>query len=957
MKKLISYLMTTVLVLSLFSPLGALAATEVVWCTEHKWEKEYTVDEKASCFKNGSRSFHCEVCDYINPESVTVIAMREHTLEDTTVAEAATCTSSGKMNQACINEADTEYESCEYESQREIPVIEHSWDEGEITTESTCTAEGVKTYKCVSCEGKKTEAVPVIEHSWDEGEVTTEPTCTAEGVKTYKCVSCEGEKTEAVPVIEHSWDEGEVTTEPTCTAEGVKTYKCVNCEEEKTESVPVIEHSWDEGEVTTEPTCTAEGVKTYKCANCEEEKTETLPILEHEWNEGEVTTEPTCTAEGVKTYKCVNCEEEKTETLPILEHEWNEGEITTEPTCTAEGVKTYKCANCEEEKTETLPILEHEWNEGEITTEPTCTAEGVKTYKCANCEEEKTETLPILEHEWNEGEITTEPTCTNEGVKTYKCANCEEEKTETLPVIEHEWNEGEITTDVTCTTDGIKTFSCVKCKEKRTELVLKSGHLWDEGTVTDYASCTQSGIMTYICAQCGEEKTKTLSATGHDYQISEVFEPTCSRSGYTAYTCINGCGSSYSEINLDSVIADHSFTLVSEKTVWAEDYSKATLYFVCDTCGKQVSETDEKPSCEVIRAANCNQTGENKYTARVRVNFTDYEASATVNVPVRAHSYAAPVWSWSGTDSASLVLKCNVGGERVVVDAQVSSRLVSKATLSADGKTEHTAKASYGGKSYTNIISTAIDRIGKVTLSSSSFTYNGKTQKPTVTVRDSKGKVIPAGKYSVKYSDSSSKSVGKYTVTVTFTDDSYSGKTSLSYTISLGKATGLKASGRKLTWKAVKGAEKYEVYLYDSAKKAYKKVKTVAKPVYTVESKYSCGTFKAYVIAVNGKNKSAKSSVLTFKSAHKWSKTGPECLNCKTVDKVVKYKKITMTPNKYKVGQAYKSKLILEVQGKYHTYKLTTTKKPQGFTTKTAGKKTMVFKNYGGVKCTYTVTR
>ena len=40
-------------------------------------------------------------------------------------------------------------------------------------------------------------------HTWDEGKVTTEPTCTEAGVKTYTCTVCKETKTEAVAALGH----------------------------------------------------------------------------------------------------------------------------------------------------------------------------------------------------------------------------------------------------------------------------------------------------------------------------------------------------------------------------------------------------------------------------------------------------------------------------------------------------------------------------------------------------------------------------------------------------------------------------------------------------------------------------------------------------------------------------------------------------------------------------------
>ena len=87
----------------------------------------------------------------------------------------------------------------------------------------------------------KTADAPHV-HTWDEGKVTTEPTCTKAGVKTYTCTVCKETKTEAIAALGHKWDDGKVTTEPTCTKAGVKTYTCTVCKETKTEAVAALGH-------------------------------------------------------------------------------------------------------------------------------------------------------------------------------------------------------------------------------------------------------------------------------------------------------------------------------------------------------------------------------------------------------------------------------------------------------------------------------------------------------------------------------------------------------------------------------------------------------------------------------------------------------------------------------------------------------------------------------------------
>lgn len=72
--------------------------------------------------------------------------------------------------------------------------------------------------------------------------MTTEPTCTAEGVKTISGTNtgCKETKTETVPALGRDWDEGAVTKEPTKKETGEKVLTCKNCGETKTEEIPVL---------------------------------------------------------------------------------------------------------------------------------------------------------------------------------------------------------------------------------------------------------------------------------------------------------------------------------------------------------------------------------------------------------------------------------------------------------------------------------------------------------------------------------------------------------------------------------------------------------------------------------------------------------------------------------------------------------------------------------------------
>ena len=136
---------------------------------------------------------------------------------------------------------------------------EHTFDEGKVTTEATCTKEGVKTYTCTKCGVSKTEAIPATGHKLGEAKNVKAATCTEAGYTGDKyCETCNElvEKGKEIPATGHDFDKGKVTTEATCTKEGVKTYTCIKCGVTKTEAIPATGHDFG----NNQPKCSVCGI-------------------------------------------------------------------------------------------------------------------------------------------------------------------------------------------------------------------------------------------------------------------------------------------------------------------------------------------------------------------------------------------------------------------------------------------------------------------------------------------------------------------------------------------------------------------------------------------------------------------------------------------------------------------------------------------------------------------------
>lgn len=163
--------------------------------------------------------------------------------------------------------------------------------------------------------------------------------------------------------------------------------------------------------------------------------------------------------------------------------------------------------------------------------------------------------------------------------------------------------------------------------------------------------------------------------------------------------------------------------------------------------------------------------------------------------------------------------------------------------------------------------------IKSVKLSTTKYTYNGKTKTPTLTVKDRKGKTLKLNTdYTVKYS-SGRKNPGKYSVKITFKGN-YTGTKTLTFTITPATPTLSVKSGAKkavLKWNKQVGATGYVVYMATSKNGKYSKIATVkgnSKVSYTKSGLNKGKTYYFKVAAyttVSGKN--IYGSFSTVKSA------------------------------------------------------------------------------------------
>ncbi|MBQ9531181.1 MAG: hypothetical protein IJR70_03815 [Eubacterium sp.] len=143
-------------------------------------------------------------------------------------------------------------------------------------------------------------------------------------------------------------------------------------------------------------------------------------------------------------------------------------------------------------------------------------------------------------------------------------------------------------------------------------------------------------------------------------------------------------------------------------------------------------------------------------------------------IKIGSTGYYADMWQYKKGDAPK-----NILDENVAYDFEDLSHIwrvskTEKATLSKDGKI--TYKCALCNKEKTKTVS----KISSISLSTLSYTYNGKEKKPYVTVKDSKGKTVSKTNYSVTYSNN--KYVGKASAKISFKGN-YSASKTLSFKI------------------------------------------------------------------------------------------------------------------------------------------------------------------------------
>lgn len=221
---------------------------------------------------------------------------------------------------------------------------EHEHDYVELTDKriaATCLNGGSSTYECSIC-GEITEKdIPALGHSWDNGQVTKEPQAGVAGQRTFTCTRCGATRTEEIAPLAVPTPSPASTPTPTPapveqpTSAPVQTAAPATPPPTPTPTPTPHLHSYTQGEYVA-PSCEVPGYQVYICS-CGYSYQEEIPATGHAWDEGTVTTEPDYGVPGVRTYVCQNCGAIRTEEIPALQPTPPPDSTTTPPAEGGEG--------------------------------------------------------------------------------------------------------------------------------------------------------------------------------------------------------------------------------------------------------------------------------------------------------------------------------------------------------------------------------------------------------------------------------------------------------------------------------------------------------------------------------------------------------------------------------------------------------------------------------------------
>lgn len=598
------------------------------------YEEIGTLENHTIKYKDPTAAQHTEYCTECNYTSD-----KDHSGGSATCTEQATCQYCGtKYGTAKGHDwsttytsngdgkTNTHYQTCTREGCGVMnTAVAHSWNDGVIKPDSTCTSTGTKTYTCKAngCGATYTEEVGKKSHKLTKTEAK-DAKCEEDGNKEYwTCSECgkyfsdangtteikladtvitklghdytgavksdgNGEKETHSYLCKngcgtyggataHKWGTGVVKPAATCTENGTETFTCTveGCKATYTKTVPATGHSFTQENATddylaTEATCTDAATYYKSCTACGLSSKGTADKAT--FKSGDALGHSFAQANGVKSnndgthsFKCVRCDTYGTDTTVGGSAACSGG--------TANCVDKAKCTVCKTAYGE----VDNENHKNVVTVTgyaATCESDGKTDGKhCDACNVDTVvqDTIPATGHKFD-------GYCVKVGDSThaYRCTNTNCDKTGVA---------GQAGSTEACYGEGMTKVDQIANDETYHKVTCKCGnskevaHTWGSWTADPENKDNNQGKMSCTCSVCGYKKTSNCKYV----EVEDSYQaPTCTDKGHRTWKC-NDCGNGYTEI-IDAT--KHSFgdTTVAKDANCTE--SGNTAYKHCSKCNK-----------------------------------------------------------------------------------------------------------------------------------------------------------------------------------------------------------------------------------------------------------------------------------------------------------------------------------------------------------------------------------
>ena len=397
-----------------------------------------------------------------------------------------------------------------------------------------------------------------------------------------------------------------------------------------------------------------------------------------------------------------------------------------------------------------------------------------------------------------------------------------------------------------------------------------TSHTYGSAVITKQPTCTSEGTKTKTCTQCGATVTETIAKLSHSYTTT-VVAPTCTADGYTLHKC-SVCGTSYKDSTTKATGHSYGNSVVTKQPTCT---SEGTAIKTCTKCNATVTEKLPAKGHTAVTdkgyPATCTTAGKTD-GSHCSVCNTVIKVQTVINATGHKSS------GWIVDKAASIGVKGSKHKE-----CTVCKKVLETAEIPALSRIS-ISKAS-------------------VTLSTSTYAYDGKAKKPGVTVKLN-GKTLKNGTdYTVSYSNNTKVGTAKVTITG---KGNYTGSVSKTYSIknNFKKATvsgiSTKAfTGKNITQsitvkyngKALKKGTDYTVSYSSNKNIGTATVKITGKGSYTGTI---TKTFKINPAKQEIQKLTAKSKAFFVDWAQKGSATGYE-IQYATNSKFTSAKKVTIT--------------------------------------------------------------